>query len=65
MTLYFTFKKSVDQLSVKMEPNSLKLNEPLDTTIYNVLEGKQIKFKSKIIDYTLFDNSFELAKLKI
>lgn len=65
MTLYFTFKKAVDQLSVKMEPNSLKLNEPLDTTIYNVLEGKQIKFKSKIIDYTLFDNSFELAKLKI
>ncbi len=65
ITFYLTIKKAADEVSVKVEMNSLKLSQPLDAKIYNVLEGKQVKFKSKIVDYTLFDNSFELGKLKV
>ena len=43
----------------------MKLNEPIDARVYNLLDGKQIKFKSKIDDYILFDNVFDFARLKV
>lgn len=43
----------------------MKLEEAIDARVYNLLDGKQIKFKSKINDYILFDNVFDFARLKV
>lgn len=62
-TFYLTFLKYVEDCSIRLETNSLKVEEEIDAKMYKLAEGKQIKFKSKLKDYQLFQGEFRLASL--
>ena len=50
---------------MKLETNSLIVEEEIDAKMYKLAAGKQIKFKSKLKDYQLLQGEFRLATLMV
>lgn len=63
LTFYLTFLRYVEECAVRLENNSLTVEEEIDAKMYKLAEGKQIKFKCKLKDYQLFQGEFRLASL--
>ena len=63
--IYLTFAGSIEECKMKLTQNSLILEEEIDATILQIGEGRQIKFKNRVVDFKLFNREFQPAKMAI
>ena len=63
--IYLTFAGSIEECKMKLTQNSLFLEEEIDATILQIGEGRQIKFKNRVVDFKLFNREFQPAKMVI